>query len=205
MKKSQLALISVAAMGSVGGIAYLLQDESGSVKTTYTRPDAFVQKPQAMIAWRSPAADMALFFPGASLPDSANPKVVPLSRHRVEILKSLGPETPLDSNALYVFPVHEKGAVLLRRVAGEYGSIEVVVGIDTLGRVVGVHIQRHREPPEIEKALTAPTFLASFSGKTATSTFTLPPELPQIAKTSAQAVSRSVRALLIEYNAGTRS
>lgn len=205
MKKSVVGVAVVGVLGAGLGLAYLLHDDSGSVKTTYARADAFSQKGQAMVPWRTPQADMAAFFPGAPLPDSAAPKVVSLAARRTEIIQRLGKETPLDSNALYVYPVPGHGAVLLRRTAGEFGGIEIVVGIGKTGAVVGVRLQRHREPPEIERVLTAPSFLGSFVGKTAQSNFSLPAATPLAAQKSARAVQSAVRALLIEYDAGTRS
>ncbi len=205
MKKSVIGIVVVGLVGGALGLGYLLKDDSASVKTTYARPDAFAQKGQAMVPWRNPKADMAALFPGAPLPDSTSPKVLALSAKRAELLQRLGKDTPLDSNALYVYPIDGRGAVLLRRAAGEFGAIEVVLGIDASGKVVGVRLQRHREPPEIEKALISPAFLESFSGKTAQSTFELPSDFPSAAQSSARAVLRAVRALLIEYDAGTRA
>ena len=205
MKKSVVGIAVVGLVGGMVGLGYLLKDESVGVKTTYARPDAFAQKGQAMVPWRNPKQDMAALFPGAPLPDSTIPKVIALSAKRAELLQRLGKDTPLDSNALYLYSIDGRGAVLLRRAAGEFGAIEVVLGVDSTGRVVGVRLQRHREPPEIEKALTSPVFLERFSGKTAQSTFELPSDFPSGAQSSARAVLRAVRALLIEYDAGTRA
>jgi hypothetical protein len=204
VKKRVIGIVAVGLVGTVLGLSYLLNDDSSVVKTTYARHDAFAQKGQAMVPWRAPQTDLAALFPGAPLPDLTTPKIVALSARRAEILQRLGKDTPLDSNALYIYPITGRGAVLLRRAAGEFGAIEIVLGVDAHGKVVGVRLQRHREPPEIEKALRAPAFLESFSGKTAQSTFALPKALPPVATSSARAVLRAVRALLIEYDAGTR-
>jgi hypothetical protein len=204
VKKRFVGFIVVGLLGAALGLAYLLHDDSGSIKSTYASADAFAQKGQAMVPWRTPQADMAAFFPGAPLPDSAATKVISLAAKRTQIMKRLGKETPLDSNALYVYPVPGEGAVLLRRAAGEFGGIEVVLGIAEDGKVVGVRLQRHREPPEIERFLTSPSFLDGFVGKTSQSELALPTNTPTMAQKSALAVLRSVRALLIEYDAGTR-
>jgi hypothetical protein len=205
VKKSIVGLFVAGVLAAGLGLTYLFNDDSASVKTTYARADAFGQKGQAMVPWRTPQADMAAFFPGAPLPDSAAPKVVSLAAWRAEIIKRLGKETPLDSNALYIYPIPREGAILLRRAAGEFGGIEVVLGIADDGKVVGVRLQRHREPPEIERFLTSPRFLDGFVGKTSQSELTLPTNTPTMAQKSALAVLRSVRALLIEYDAGTRA
>ncbi len=204
MKKA-IWVVGISGLAAIAAsLAYLLRGDSTEVKTTYADPHAFAQKGQAMVPWRNPQADMGAFFPGAPIPDTGEPKILALSAHRAELIKRLG-NTPLDSNALYVFPVTGRGSVLLRRVAGEFGAIEVVLGVDTSGKAVGVRIQRHREPPEIEKALASPAFETFFLGKTAQSTFTLPAGIPSAAQRSAEAVMLGVRALLIEYDAGTRS
>ena len=205
MKKSIVGIAVIGLLGACLGLAYLLHDGSGDVKTAYARPNPFGPQSQPMVPWRAPRADLDVFFPGAALPDSAAPRVLALSSKRAEIIRRLGNETPLDSNALFVFPVEGRGAILLRRAAGEFGAIEVVLGVDTAGKVVGLRLQRHREPPEIERALTARPFLMSFSGKTAQSHFELPAQTPPVAEKSARAVLRAVRALLIEYDAGTRA
>ena len=199
MRKSVAGFTLAGVLGIGAGLVYLLRDDSGEVKTTYARRDPLAQNAPAMVSWRDPKADMAALFPGAPVPDSSAPKVIALSSKRAQLMKSLGKETPLDSNALYVYPVAGSGAVLLRRAAGEFGAIEVVLGIENSGKVAGVRIQRHREPPEIEKILTSPKFLGSFSGKTAQSDFSKDTEK------SLRAVSLAVRALLIEYDAGTRA
>ncbi|MGC4044213.1 MAG: hypothetical protein QM758_10480 [Armatimonas sp.] len=177
MKRSFWIVTALGLAGITASLIYLLRPDTTEVKTTYTHHDAFAQKGQAMVPWRDAPADMKALFPGAPVPDTGNPKIVALSSHRADIIKRLG-NTPLDSNALYVFPVENRGAVLLRRVSGEFGGIEVVLGVDASGKAVGVRVQRHREPPEIEKILLSPEFQKSFVGKTAQSDFTLPTGTP---------------------------
>jgi hypothetical protein len=158
-----------------------------------------------MVPWRNPTSDTHAFFPGARVPDASSPTVVPLSRQRAAVQQRLGADTPLDSNALYVFRVGAEGSILLRRAAGEYGAIEVVLGIGSDGRARGVRLQRHREPPVVASALSE-RWLAAFRGRTATDDFTVGrslPAVPPAAVRSATAVARAVRALLIEYDAGT--
>lgn len=56
------------------------------------------------------------------------------------------------------------GTVLALAGKGEYGTIEVVIGVDHAGRLVGVFVQRTRE--RASKALQASDFLQQFAGKT---------------------------------------
>jgi hypothetical protein len=157
-----------------------------------------------MCPWRDPKADLHRFFPDAS---DYKLEALILSSVRLEVIKRLGPETPLESNALYIYRAYrgkeERGAFLVRRAAGEFGAIEVVVAIDTAGHVVGIHLQRHREPPEIAAALVSPAWLGAFKGKTAKDSLRVGgglPSVPPASGKSAEAVARTVRALLIEYD-----
>ncbi|MEI6431382.1 MAG: hypothetical protein WCP07_04290, partial [bacterium] len=86
---------------------------------------------------------------------------------------------------------------------GEYGAIETVLAVSPERRIVGIHIQRNREPSPIIAALTDAQWLQSFQGKDAKSLFQLGkdlPEVPEAAQRSALAVATVVRSLLIEYD-----
>ena len=159
-----------------------------------------------MFPWREPERDMRAFFPGST--DYATDVLI-LSRLRLLILKRLGPGERLDSNALYLYRVSRNGAaagtVLVRRTAGEHGAVEVVIGVDTQGRVAGVRVQRQREPPRIAAEITSSAWLDSFRGKTADSAFEMGRDLPDVtpaAAQSARVLAGAVRALLIEFDVG---
>ena len=64
---------------------------------------------------------------------------------------------------------HKLGTVLALAGKGEYGTIEVVIGVDSAGKLVGAYIQRTRE--RVSKALQSPEFLNQFAGKTKTDGF----------------------------------
>lgn len=164
-----------------------------------------------MVPWRDPARDVVVLFPGAATPPTDTPQVISLSRHRREIQEALGPETPLAGNALYVYPVTKngvaQGVVILRRARGEWGAIEVVVGIKPNEEIAGIRIQRHREPHDVADYLNSPAFINDFPGKKYNHRFRLgfdSPPAPAYARTSAHAVAQAVRAVCIEYHAGTR-
>jgi hypothetical protein len=55
------------------------------------------------------------------------------------------------------------GTIMALAGKGEYGAIEVVIGVDDDGRIVGAYIQRSRE--RVSKALKSPAFLNQFVGK----------------------------------------
>ena len=158
----------------------------------------------AMTPWRDPIGDMARFFPGAS--DYSQDTLI-LSPYRLEILKRLGSGISLDSNTLYAYRVRRQGKVvgtiLIRSAPGEYGAIETVLAVSPERRIVGIHIQRNREPSPIIAALTDAQWLQSFQGKDAKSLFQPGKDLsevPEAAQRSALAVATVVRSLLIEYD-----
>lgn len=126
---------------------------------------------------------------------------------RLEILKRLGPGATLRESALDAHRVQRAngtpaGTVLVRRAPGEYGAIELVVGVDPVGRVAGVRVQREREPPPVAAALTSPRWLGALRGKTAGDPWRIGndvPAVPPAARPSADALAGTVRALLIEF------
>lgn len=196
MKKR--SLIPVAIVVIAGGLVARtwLQKSAAPLKLEYSTKNAFASKGVAMIPWRDPAKDIQKIFPGAPIPDTGNPSVVALSRHRLALIKKLG---KLDHNALYVHKITNKGVVVLRRAKGENGAIEVVVFVTQAKIIAGIAIQRHREPNNIAVKLGAPSFLNAFNGLTAESTF------PTFPEKSLQAVSDVIRALLVEYDAGSHA
>lgn len=201
-------LLPAAALAAAGIGAAALRGTQGDepLATVDLHAHESARGAQAMCPWREPERDMAALFPGAT---GYTTDLLVLSHLRLAILKRLGPGARLDSNALYVYRVargsERAGTVLVRRVSGEYGAIEVVVGVDANGRVEGARIQRHREPPETAASITSARWLGAFRGKTADARFEpgedLPP-VPPSAQASARAVAQAVRSLLVEYEAG---
>jgi hypothetical protein len=74
-----------------------------------------------------------------------------------------------------------------------------VVFVTQAKKIAGIAIQRHREPNNIAAKLGTPSFLNAFNGLTAESTF------PTFSEKSLQAVSDVIRALLVEYDAGSHA
>lgn len=81
------------------------------------------------------------------------------------------------------------GTVLALAGKGEYGTIEVVIGVDGAGKLVGVYIQRTRE--RVSKALQSPDFLNQFAGKTKNDGFGVGKDIKPAAA-DAEAASRVV-------------
>lgn len=196
MKKRSLIPVAIVVIAGSFVARTWLQKSAAPLKLEYSTKNAFASKGVAMIPWRDPAKDIQKIFPGAQIPDTGNPSVVALSRHRLALIKKLG---KLDHNALYVHKITDKGVVLLRRAKGQNGAIEVVVFVNLDNKIAGIAIQRHREPDNIAAKLGAASFLHAFNGLTAESTF------PTFSEESLQAVSDVIRALLVEYNAGAHA
>lgn len=158
----------------------------------------------AMCPWREPEKDLQHFFPGAN--DYSRDTLI-LSSLRLEIMKRLGKDVPLESNSLYAYRVHRQkqtcGTILVRRTAGEFGAMEVVLAVNPERQVVGLWLQRHREPPAIARVIEDAKWLGKFTGKKADDDFTIGQGLPVVppdAEKSATAVAQAVRSLLIEYD-----
>jgi Na+-translocating ferredoxin:NAD+ oxidoreductase RnfG subunit len=154
-----------------------------------------------MCPWREPESDLRALFPAAN---RRRTEVRILSGQRLELAKRLGRAPAAEEMALYFHRVYRGdrplGTVLVRRVKGEYGAIEVVVGVGTDGKVRGVRLQRLREPEPIAEALRSPAWLGSFAGKTVAGAWTLGrdvPDVPAAARPSARAVMEGARSLVI--------
>lgn len=202
MRAVWLGLAALAAVGAGAWVwaARLPQDKLETV--TFTRP--LVSSAPGLCPWRDPKGDLRAFFPGA---DQYQTRRLALSGLRLPIRKRLGPGATLDDNTLQSFPVFRgsvpQGAVLVQRTAGEYGAVEVVVGVDEAGRVRGVRVQRMREPDGVAQALTDPAWLGALRGKTADDGWRLGadvPDRPAPARVEARLVVLTVRSLLIEYD-----
>jgi hypothetical protein len=151
--------------------------------------------------WREPQQDLAILFPQAT---SYVLETRILSGLMVPLQKRLGRAMTVDENPLRIFRVQAQerwvGSVLLRRVKGEHGGIEIVTGVATNGTVHGVRIQSQREPESVAQSLTDSNFLNSFVGKTSASPLRAGEDLPGVAsetRPTAQAIADGVRSQLI--------
>lgn len=117
--------------------------------------------------WRDPEKTMSKLFPTAKDYKSIDRKISPEKRQAIE--QRLG--RPLDPGEredwIYYQLTDAKGQTLGFVIAdaekGEYGVIEVVMGITTDGKVKAVYVQKARER---NKEFKSPEFLAQFAGKT---------------------------------------
>lgn len=188
------------------------EDNNGIAEGYEAPPSSLTAGAPAMCPWRDPARDLRAFFP--TIPDTTyKQESLILSPLRLEIMKRLGPGVPLESNTLYVYRVRsstakEPGTILVRRAGGEFGAIEIVLAVDPKHRVVGVRLQRHREPPVVAGVVASPEWLGAFRGRSADDPLRVGADLPPVsteARISAEAVAQAVRSLLIEYTVAVES
>jgi hypothetical protein len=154
-----------------------------------------------MCPWREPQSDLKRFFPGATRYE-VETRI--LSGLRVELAQRLGRTPTGEENALHVYRIYQDklalGAVLTRRVKGDYGAIELVLAVDPAGQVRGLLLQRLREPDSIAAVLKNPEWLHSFEGRNADSSWKIGgdiTEVPSEARLSANAIVEGTRSLLI--------
>ena len=178
------ALVLISCGLLVGGGSLLFLGKSNAPDIEQKLVARTEKEAPAMCPWRDPKGDLARFFPGEKL---WHQETLVLSPYRQEILTRLGPGETLDSNSLYVYRVGDikpNGSILVKRFAGEFGAIEAVIAVNLERQIIGVRVQRHREPPENAKALEN---TSGFAGKSEGDA--LPQDSP--------ALARAVRATLI--------
>jgi hypothetical protein len=199
MKRTVPALAGAAAALLLMGIWWARPRDAGTPSHVHSSASRVETAP--LCPWREPARDLRAYFHGAT---GTREETLILSHLRVALIDELG--RPLTAEEMVLRPQRvlrgEKviGTVLVRRVKGEYGAIELVLAVDPAGSVRGLRVQRHREPEPVAAALIAPGWLASFQGKTADSQLQPGEDLPRVSsetRTSLTAVADGVRSLLI--------
>jgi hypothetical protein len=158
--------------------------------------------------WRNPTQDLQALFPPARnyVLESRI-----LSSMTVDIVKRLGRQMNTDENPLRIHRVlsdgRTAGSVLVTRVKGDHGGIEIVIGVNATGDVKGIRIQSQREPPDIASEITGSNFLAGFVGKTSSSVLRAGDDLPAVqsaARATASAIADGVRSQLIALSFAER-
>jgi hypothetical protein len=162
-----------------------------------------------MCPWRTPEADRSAFFP-SSARSVAETRV--LSGKRLELTRRLGRAPTAEEGALHLYRIEatsgRQGTVMVRRVKGEYGAIELVLATDPRGAVRGVRIQRLREPEAVAALLRSAAWLGRFQGITAGENWNeeeLLRGVPPDARASAEAVVDGIRSQLILFSVAEQS
>jgi hypothetical protein len=151
-----------------------------------------------MCPWREPERDMQTFFPHATrwLLDTRF-----LSGKRIELANELKRPLLPEENSLYIYKVFQeltfRGNVLVRRVKGDHGAIEVVIGVSPDSKVCGVRLQRLREPEIVTKELQASEWLGLFKGEDSRGPWRMTGALSQAAQASGNAIVQGIRSELV--------
>ena len=146
--------------------------------------------------WRDPERTMQKIFPAARDYKTVTVKMTP--ERIADIEKAIS--APLHASEKREFDFYDIldvvegkpqkiGTIMALAGKGEYGSIEVVIGVEGDGKVAGAYIQRSRE--RVTTAMQSPEFLKQFAGKTKTDGFDVGKDLKPAAS-DAQAASRVV-------------
>jgi hypothetical protein len=191
----------VLGVGIVAAVVALMLIKAPELPITRTG-EGPTRTPE-MLAWREPDADIARFFPGAN---AHREETRILSAQRLELIRRLGREPTAEEHLPVIHRITRDGkplgVVMVRRVKGEAGSIEVVIAVDPERRVKGVRLQRQREPKEAAAVLTSAEWLKRFEGKRPGDT--IPDAAPAAAKASAQELVRGVRDALVVLDLAER-
>ena len=152
--------------------------------------------------WREPERDLVALFPGAT---GYSTETRILSAFMTPIQKRIGRPMTIDENPLRIHRVNNgtqtSGAILVKRVKGEYGGVELVIGITPQRQVAGVRIQSQREPDSIVQAITG--WLPALRGNTADSALQPGQDLSNVApdaRATARAIAEGVRSTLIVFS-----
>ncbi len=159
-----------------------------------------------MCPWRNPREDLRSFFPKAT---DYRTETRILSGQRLELARLLGRPLLPEENALHLYRVEAadgaRGTVMVRRVKGTCGAIEIVVAVDSAGLVRGVRVQRHREPSDVAARITDPAWLAAFRAMGPASDWRARGATAEPARQSAAAIVDGVRSLVLSLELAERS
>ena len=158
--------------------------------------------------WRDPERTMQKIFPTAR--DYKTITVKFTSENVAAIEKQVGSriDEPSQGGEFSFYDIigavggkpHKIGTVVALAGKGEYGVIEVVIGVDQTGKILGAYIQRSRE--RVTKDIEAAAFLDQFKGKTRASSFDMGSAVKPASADAAAAsgtVANVIRKMLVFY------
>ncbi|MEO0113823.1 MAG: hypothetical protein ABIK80_07710 [candidate division WOR-3 bacterium] len=151
--------------------------------------------------WRNPDKDIKKIFPKATGYKSIIRRYDKKEKEKIKkfINKELDPDETEFTFYQIFLGKKRIGTVLTHTEKGQYGAIEVVIGLDTLNRVQKVLIQRDREIKS--KELRSENFLNQFTGKSFQDTIEINKTIKPIkgAEKASKAIAFSVKKMLIVY------
>jgi Na+-translocating ferredoxin:NAD+ oxidoreductase RnfG subunit len=154
----------------------------------------------SLCVWVNPDRDIKKFFPGANSYSTEIRKYT--KEQEAAIVKRLGAPLDPDESEFKFYRVKKQnqvvGTALTHQARGKYGAVQTVVAIGNDGKIIGVYVQRHREPTN----LNSESFLNQFKGKTASDPITVGKDIHAISgyEESSQAVAFSVRKIIVAFD-----
>ena len=151
--------------------------------------------------WRDPDRTMQKIFPQARDYGTIERKISVEKERAIE--NRLGkPLDPGEREDWIFYKITGKkgnplGYVLTDAEKGEYGAIEIVMGITPEGKVVGIYIQRARE---LDKEFKSRVFLDQFIGKTKESPLRIGKDIKAESSLPTEQVSFAAKKMLIMYD-----
>src|SRR5258706_1453243 len=110
-----------------------------------------------MCPWREPARDLPMLFPSAT---HYVKETRILSGVRPQLQRRLGRFPGPEENSLLIHRVRNGtalvGSVLVRRVKGEHGGVEIVTAGPPQGTIRAGFVSRHRRPGSHSNCITSP-------------------------------------------------
>lgn len=154
--------------------------------------------------WRDPERTMSQIFPNAGDYKSLTRKIDAKTREKIE--KRIGVDLdPSERTEWGSYKIVDKGGKELGRIiacaqSGDYGAIEVVMGVTPEGKVKGVYVQRTRE--RVSKQLRSRDFLAQFDGKAVRDPLKVGDDVKAIkgGENASKAVALAVKKMLVLYD-----
>jgi Na+-translocating ferredoxin:NAD+ oxidoreductase RnfG subunit len=151
----------------------------------------------SLCVWVNPDRDIRNFFPGAGSYITEVKKYTKEQQEAIE--KRIDARLDPDENEFKFYRVKKQGevvgTVLTHQARGKYGAVQTVVAVGNDGRIVGVFVQRHREPTNLNQE----SFLKQFKGKTSNDPLTIGKDVQPISgyDQSCQAVAFSVKKIIV--------
>jgi len=154
----------------------------------------------SLCVWVNPDRDMKKFFPGADSYSTEVKKFTPEQSAAIE--KRIGSKMDPDENEFKFYRVKKQGrvvgTVLSHQARGQYGAVQTVIAISKDEKIIGVHVQRHREPTNLNQE----SFLNQFEGKTPSDPIEIGRDIKAIPgyDQSSQAVAFSAKKILVIFD-----
>lgn len=156
--------------------------------------------------WRDPERTMSKLFPAAKDYKTVTKKIKKETAQKIEALAGVRlDETEraefnyYDITGTVGSKTQKVGTVLALAGAGDYGAIEVVIGLDNDEKIVGAYIQRMRE--RSGDKLRSEEFLGQFKSKTVKDPIAIGNDIKPVseAKTASQAITVAIKKMLAFY------